>query len=36
MWPHAAPAIEKMVWQMLPGMLQQAKPAWITTLGLRK
>jgi hypothetical protein len=36
LWPHIAPAVEKQVWEMLPDMMNKAKPAWITTLGLRK
>jgi hypothetical protein len=36
MWPHVAASVEKMVWQMLPDMLEQSKPTWITKLAIKK
>jgi hypothetical protein len=36
MWPHVAASVEKMCWQMLPDMLDQSKPTWITKLAIKK
>eukprot|EP00877_Chromochloris_zofingiensis_P010136 jgi/Chrzof1/5376/Cz16g00170.t1 len=36
MWPYLSSTIQKQVWAMLPDMLQQSKPKWITTLDLQK
>ena len=35
MWPYVTAGSEKMVWQMLPPMLQQQKPTWMTKLELK-
>lgn len=36
MWPYITAGAEKMVWEMLPPMLEQNKPTWMTDLSLKK
>ena len=35
MWPQLSAAAEKLAWEMLPDMLDQNKPTWMTSLKLK-
>ncbi|KAK9800178.1 hypothetical protein WJX73_004159 [Symbiochloris irregularis] len=36
MWPYISAGAEKQVWEMIPAMLEQNKPTWMTTLALKQ